>query len=174
MLLKRMSYISLACALIVSLTFLYLPTPWGIPITGQTLALLVTGLILLPLDAFLAVALYLTMGIIGLPVFSGAQSGLGVLCGPTGGYLSSFLLAVSLLSWFNLKKKPLLGTVLFTITVYLFGSLQLSVVTSSTFLEAIKIGMLPFLPGDLLKIYLALKIAKRINYALPKYTSLEQ
>ncbi len=169
-----MSYVSLACALTVALTFIYLPTPWGIPITGQTLALLVTGLILPPLDAFLTVLLYLLMGVIGLPVFSGAQSGFGVLCGPTGGYLSSFLLAVPLLSWFNKKQKPLLGAALFTLTIYFGGCLQLSLVTNSSFLKALKIGMLPFLPGDLLKIYLALSSAKRIRYALPQASNPKQ
>lgn len=169
-----MSFISLACALTVALTFIYLPTPWGIPITGQTLALLITGLILPPLDAFLTVLLYLLMGVIGLPVFSGAQSGFGVLCGPTGGYLSSFLLAVPLLSWLNINKRPLLGTILFTITIYFGGCLQLSLVTASSFLKALKIGMLPFLPGDLFKIHLALSTAKRIKHALPQSSSLKQ
>ncbi len=159
---KRLTYIALCASLIAALTFFCVPTPWGVPITGQTLAVLVTGLLLSPVDAFFAVLLYITMGIIGLPVFSGAKSGIGVLLGPTGGYIYSFLIGVYILSLFAQKNKPIRGSLVFTAIVYLVGSFQLAITTNSTFLHALKIGMLPFLPGDFLKIYLSFVIAKRL------------
>jgi len=159
---KRLTYVAICSALIAALTFLFIPTPWGVPITGQTLAVLVTGLILSPLDSLLAVSLYLLMGIIGLPVFSGLKSGIGVLFGPTGGYLWSFLLGVPILSYFASQQKRLRGALLFTAIVYLFGCFQLGLSTNKSFLVAFKIGMLPFIPGDAIKIWLALIISRRL------------
>jgi len=160
---RKIANIAMFATLICAFTFIYVPTPWGVPITGQTLAILVAGLVLKPKDAALAVSLYLTLGIIGLPVFSGGQSGIGVLFGPTGGYLSSFLLGVLILSWLSAKQKPLLGIILFTIVVYLIGSFQLAIVTNITFLQALKVGMLPFVLGDIIKASLAFVVAKRVS-----------
>jgi biotin transport system substrate-specific component len=64
---------------------------FGVPITVQTLAVLLTGLVLGPVRGGLAVFLYLVLGFVGLPVFSGGASGLQVLAGPTAGYLLSFV-----------------------------------------------------------------------------------
>ncbi|NUO36071.1 MAG: biotin transporter BioY, partial [Dermatophilaceae bacterium] len=66
---------------------------FGVPLTLQTLAVVLTGLVLGPARGALAVALYLLLGFVGLPIFSRGQSGLQVLSGPTAGYLVSFLLA---------------------------------------------------------------------------------
>ena len=68
---------------------------FGVPITLQTLAVMLTGLVLGPLRGGLAVLLYLLLGFVGLPVFSRGQSGLQVLSGPTAGYLVSFLVAAA-------------------------------------------------------------------------------
>ena len=67
----------------------------GVPITLQTLAVMLTGLALGPGRAFAAVGLYLLLGFAGLPIFSGGRSGLGVLAGPSAGYIFGFLLAAT-------------------------------------------------------------------------------
>ena len=69
---------------------------WPVPMTLQSLAVLLAGLCLGPCLGGLAVAAYLLAGAAGLPVFAGTRSGLAVLTGPTGGYLAGFLLAVLL------------------------------------------------------------------------------
>ena len=71
--------------------------PLGVPITLQTLAVMLTGLVLGPGRATAAVLLYLLIGFVGLPVFSRGQSGLQVLAGPTAGYLVSFAVAALVL-----------------------------------------------------------------------------
>lgn len=70
----------------------------SIPVTLQTFFVMLTGLLLPPKDAFLALLLYLLIGIIGIPVFSGYTSGFGALLGPTGGFLLSFPIAAFLIS----------------------------------------------------------------------------
>lgn len=67
----------------------------GVPLTLQSFALLVTGLVLGPVRGFLAAALYLLLGVVGLPVFAEHSSGAAVLTGPTGGYLFSFPVLVA-------------------------------------------------------------------------------
>ena len=67
-----------------------------VPITLQTFGVLLAGAVLGPLRGFLAVLLYLALGLAGLPVFSGGAAGFGVLVGPTAGYLVGFPLAAAL------------------------------------------------------------------------------
>src|SRR6478609_2395324 len=71
----------------------------GVPITLQTLAVILTGLALGPARAFAAVGLYLLLGFAGLPIFSGGRSGLGVLAGPSAGYIIGFLFAATAVGW---------------------------------------------------------------------------
>lgn len=173
MTIRRMAYIALSTALICALTYLYVPTPWGVPITGQTLAVLVAGLTLSPIDGVLTVALYLTMGIIGLPVFSGAKSGVGVLLGPTGGYLWSFLVGIYFVGVFARVNKPILGVIIFTLITYVLGCGQLAVVAQMPLIKAFQVGMLPFIAGDLIKISLSLTISKRLLSGQRTYDSLQ-
>lgn len=69
---------------------------FGVPITLQTFAVMLAGLILGARLGFLSVALYVVVGLVGLPVFSGFNAGFGVLAGPSGGYLLAFPFAAAL------------------------------------------------------------------------------
>lgn len=73
-----------------------IPLPIGVPITLQTLGIVLAGLVLGPVRALASVALWLAVGLVGLPVFSGGAAGVAVLAGPTVGYLLSFPLAAAL------------------------------------------------------------------------------
>ena len=89
-----LSYIAVFAGLVAALSLLPgIPLAAGVPITLQTLAVILTGMILGPGRGAAAVGLYLVAGLAGLPVFSGFRSGLGVLAGPSAGYLLSFPLA---------------------------------------------------------------------------------
>lgn len=72
---------------------------WPVPITGQTLAVLLVGVTLGAVRAGLSLALYAVVGVLGLPVFSQASSGWSVLAGPTGGYIIGFVFAAVLTGW---------------------------------------------------------------------------
>src|SRR5215217_6858047 len=71
----------------------------GVPITLQTLAVMLTGLVLGPGRAFAAVGLYVLLGLAGLPIFSGGRSGLGILAGPSAGYILAFPIAALVVGW---------------------------------------------------------------------------
>jgi biotin transport system substrate-specific component len=124
--LKQVTRIPIFTALIIVSTIVIPPIPlFGIPITLQSLMVMITGMCLIPKEAFMAMLLYLLIGILGFPVFSGYSSGVGILLGPTGGFLWAFPLAACLISFFYRKNHPiyqLLMNVIFgVVLVYLIG-----------------------------------------------------
>lgn len=151
---------------------------FGVPLTLQTLAVVLTGLVLGPARGALAVALYLLLGFVGLPVFSRGQSGLQVLSGPTAGYLVSFLLAaavVGLAARVVVRRTrralwvPLLVAASFVTTVavvHVLGVVGLMVNLKLPLAAAVSAD-LPFLPGDLVKDVVAVLAAVAVHRAFP-------
>lgn len=129
-----------------------------VPITGQTLVVLIAGLVLGKNRAFGAVGLYLLQGIAGMPFFAGGKSGLAALVGPTGGYLIGFLAAaytVGMLSELRFKKSPwqiTITLIIGNILIYLFGLVWLVQYVGEP--QVLRLGFYPFLVGDALKIVL--------------------
>ena len=148
---------SLVTALAAQLEF---RVPWSpVPITGQTFAVLLSGAVLGARRAFLAQLLYLVEGACGLPVFAGGAFGLVKFAGPTGGYLLAFPFAAAVTGalaergwdrhFFTMLAAMLLGSSV----IFASGLAVLSrFVPADQLLGA---GLLPFLPGDLIKSSLA-------------------
>ncbi len=132
-----------------------------VPITGQTLAVLLVGMVLGSRRGGLALAAYLGEGLAGLPVFAEAKSGIATLLGPTGGYLVGFIAAawlVGLLAERGFDRslfKTFLAMVVGNLVIYGFGLAWLSTFSfvSGFVGEAglLSLGMFPFLVGDALK-----------------------
>ena len=138
-----------------------IPLPFTpVPITGQTFAVLMTGLLLGSRRAALALALYLLEGTFGLPFFAGGAGGYVKLLGPTGGYLWSYPVAAfltGLLAERGWERRPhgaALAMALGSLIVLTCGSLWLSFFVGGV-AQGFQKGMLPFLPGDSVKIALA-------------------
>jgi len=144
-----------------------------VPVTLQTLFLYLAGSLLGGSLGALSQLIYLVLGVIGLPVFSGGKAGLGVFLGPTGGYLIGFVAGAfvtgKIVRW---RDNPGLVWVVFamlagTAAVYALGVLQLVLVGRLPVEKAAAVGVLPFLPGDALKIAAAsvitLKVRDRIR-----------
>jgi len=130
-----------------------------VPITAQTFAVLLSGAVLGARRAFLAQALYLAEGAMGLPVFAGGSAGALVFAGPTAGYLAAFPLAAALTGtlaergWDRRFFPMLVAILLGSGTILALGLAGLArFVPARGLLEA---GLLPFLPGDLVKASLA-------------------
>ena len=91
--LNRMLKVSILVSMLIMLVYVMPPVlmPFsGIPITLQTLMIIVIGLLLSPIEALIAVLIYVLLGAIGLPVFSGGRGGIDVILGPTGGFIVGF------------------------------------------------------------------------------------
>ncbi len=82
-----MVQIALCTALICVSAQLAIPLPIGVPFTLQVLMVMLTALILKPLYSVISLLLYVLLGVVGLPVFSGAKSGIGTILSPTGGFI---------------------------------------------------------------------------------------
>ena len=132
---------------------------YPVPVTGQTLVVLLIGMTYGPRLGGITVAAYLFEGALGLPVFAGGAAGVAVLMGPTAGYLFGFLLAAIAMGY--LAERGMGRTVVSTIAamvigncvIYLCGALWLA--NFIGFGQAIAAGVLPFLYGDALKLVVA-------------------
>ncbi len=130
-----------------------------VPITGQTFAVLLMGSAYGARRSFLTTALYLLVGVIGLPVFAAGASGATILFGASAGYLFGFIPAASLVGFLNEKfgsqsvAKNVVFIALGSVVVFIFGAGFLSFTLGIK--KAFMLGVLPFLPGDAIKILLA-------------------
>jgi len=151
---------SLAVALAAQVSVPFPGSP--VPVTGQTLAILLVGFTLGARRAAAALGLYLLEGFAGLPVFAGGAAGAGVLVGPTGGYLLAFPLAAFVAGALASDRSSALRIVVASVvshSVIFAGGLAwlARFVPAGALLAA---GLLPFLPGEAIKIGAALGILR--------------
>ena len=169
----QMTLIGLATAILCILSPFSLLLPFSpVPISLGTLAIYFVIMILGRKNGFFSVLLYILLGFVGLPVFTGFTGGAGKLLGPTGGYIIGYLV-MPLVSGFFSDKWPgkflqnFLGMSLGTAICYSLGTLWLSYQADLTFSATISIAVLPFLPVDLIKlllgVFLGLQTKKRLK-----------
>lgn len=165
---RDLSYISLFATLIAVSGYITIPLPFStVPVTAQTLAVMLAGCLLPIGHAAASVLVFLLMGAIGLPVFSGGAAGLGVIAGKTGGYLIGFLFGAAVIAALKGKKPGFLRLLTVNaiggiLVVYLFGVLWLNFVTGIGFQKAVIFGALPFIPGDIVKIVVAALVSGKL------------
>ena len=146
----------------ISITIPLLPL---VPFTLQTLFILLAAVVM-KRYAILPVALYALLGVCNLPVFHNGTAGIGVLLGPTGGFIIGFIPA-ALIAGILLEKdfrfSGIAAIAVASIIIYALGTAWLSVSTGMPFVAAAMIGVIPFSPGDMIKGAAALVIGKRIS-----------
>jgi biotin transport system substrate-specific component len=134
---------------------------YPVPLTMQTLAVLLVGGALGPALGVSAVAGYLALGALGAPIFHGGLGGVLVLAGPTGGYLAGFLPAVFVIGWAArgarigspVKRLSILaaGALAASAAIYVYGLPWLSLSAGLDLERTLAVGLVPFVLGDLLK-----------------------
>ena len=169
-----MTTIGLMTALICIIAPFSIPIPVSpVPISLTNFVIFIIVCVLGTKDATICVILYLLLGAAGLPVFSSFSGGLAKLAGPTGGYLAGFIL-LALIQGFFLERFPdkkyaaLLGMIVGMAVCYAFGTAWLAVQTSQSFIAALPIGVLPYLPGDAVKIIVAAIAGPKLRAAVKK------
>ena len=174
--LRDLSRIAIFAAIIAALTLPgELPLATGVPITLQTLGVMLAGVVLGAYRGSLAVAWYVVLGLIGLPILSGHTGGFSVLAGPTAGFLLGFipgafvtgLIAHSAKSKFSLVR-VILGSIVGGIgVIYAIGipvmaaNLKVDLVTATGYVSV-------YLIGDAVKVVLTAVIAFALFRAYPK------
>ncbi|MBD8013071.1 biotin transporter BioY [Microbacterium sp. Re1] len=165
--------IAVFAALVIVLGTVMVPLPSGVPITGQTLGVMLAGLVLGARRAPLSVLLMLALAAIGLPVLAGGRGGLGAFVGPTAGYMAGWVVGAVVIgliahsgrfTWWRAATGSLVGGI---IVVYLFGIPVQAAVTGVP-LDLTALSTVAFLPGDLIKATLATVLAVALHRAYPR------
>lgn len=171
-----------ACALMAALMCVLGPmsVPIGvIPVTLTNLVICLSVVILGMKGAALSTLVYLLLGAVGMPVFSGFAGGLAKLVGPTGGFLVGFLPLALIAGYFVDKSDrkivpSILGLILGTAVLYLLGTIWFCIQAKSNVGHALSVCVFPFIPFDLAKIVIAYFFGKIIRAALEKSNLLPQ
>ncbi len=165
--LRMTVYASLFAALIAAGSYIAIPAG-PVPIVLQNFFVMLAGLLLGRRWASMSVFIYLLAGSLGLPVFAGGAAGIGRVMGPTGGYLMGYLPAAFLIAVISEKGRgrvpaDVLAMICGSAVVYAAGAGWLKLVAGLGWKEAAVAGVLPFLPGDALKIAAAVPVVKSLR-----------
>ncbi len=169
---KELTKIALFSALLVICSWISIPF-WPVSFTMQSFALFLAAALLGAKKSVLVVLLYTALGVLGLPVFSGGQAGVGVLFGPTGGYIAGFFVASLISGKLAERSKKSIASLyaamfLGLLLIYVSGIIWYLILylpkgMESSFWGVISTLVLPFLVPDILKITLSVFVARRIE-----------
>ncbi len=175
---RTIAQIALYAALIAALGLLpkfAIPIAGGIPITAQSLGVMLAGVMLGPVRGAIALLLFLLVVALGLPLLAGGRGGIGVFMGPSVGFLVGFPFAAFTCGLIMklLKNSPVLPAAWFSAAVggiailYVFGIAGMAWKMDTTVMQAASV-MVVFLPGDMLKVLLAGLIAQTVWRGMPQ------
>lgn len=202
---KKLTMSALFAALICAGCFIQIPLPGGVPIVIQDMMAMLSGLLLGPIFGGLAVLIFLLLGTIGLPVFTG-KAGLHVLlAGPTSGFLWGYFFAAviggTILAFFELTQKSVsdksgqdeasrepqakksrasniarlaiitLAALVATITAFACGVAGGIIVMHFSLEKALPLYVLPFIPGNLIKLVFMVLLTKKFRPTILAYTN---
>jgi biotin transport system substrate-specific component len=171
---RALCKMALCAAILCVASYISFPLPFTpVIVSGQTLAVNLLALILSPAQAGATVAVYILLGLIGLPVFAGGGSGIGSLIGPYSGYIYGFLAAAVLISLLKGQKPNLVRWLTVTIgvgipVIDLGGMASLMLVNKMTVGGAFLAGAVPFFIGDIFKCVVACLAAVALEKAMKR------
>lgn len=171
---KSLTHIALFTALIAVLGLVpSIMLSTGVPISAQSLGIILCGTVLGSRKGALAVLLFLALTAVGLPLLAGGRGGLGVFASPSVGYLIGFPIAAFIAGLTVERTTMAVGIAALAgafvggiIALHIFGIIGLSIMLDKTLLQAAALD-LPFLPGDLIKVGLAALITHTIARMRP-------
>lgn len=191
--------VALFAAFICAGSFIHIPLPGGVPVAIQDMMAMLAGLLLGPLYGGLSVLLFLVLGCVGLPVFTGKAGIHVIIVGPTGGFLVGYLFGAIVGGLFlqialreksaageataggsvpganaksHLAKKIILATIaalLATIVVFAIGIAGFMRIVSGGISKALTAAVIPFIPGNVLKIVVMVPLTVRFRPILKNY-----
>ncbi len=171
---KQMALIGLMTAVICVIApfSLYIPVS-PVPISLGTMAIYFVVTVLGMKRGTVSVALYILLGLVGLPIFTGFAGGVGKALGPTGGYIFGYLFLALIFGFFvdhwGCRLIPnIAGAVLGTVVMYFFGTVWLQYQAHMTFTAALWAAVIPYIPGDIVKLALAVYVGIQLRKRLVK------
>jgi len=186
---RSLVYIALFSALFIVFSALQLKLAISpVPITLQTLAVILSGMFLKPRNAFISVVIVIVLGLIGLPVFGG-KSGLAHLLGPTGGFLIYFPIGALIISYITnwaakntaLQTNKALKAIFFLLIYFVFSSIMAYIVGVPWFMQVLDVGLqkalslacYPYIIGDIIKSIVAVIIMLVLTPTIIKIRSVQ-
>lgn len=172
---RDITHIGMFTALTATGAFITIPIG-PVPITLQSLFVLLSGIILGSKKGMLSQVVYLLLGLMGLPIFAGFSGGLGQLVKPSAGFLFGFISAAYYTGKFSEKKGTtknlsiavITGTVvMYAIGIpYMYYVLNIILAKNLNIVQVLNMGMLLFIPGDAIKAVIAVFIGKKLKNRL--------
>lgn len=166
---KVIVFTALFAALIAACAFISIPVPGTpIPIVLQNMMVVLSGMLLGPVLGSASTVLFILAGILGLPVFSGGTGGIAKIMGPTGGFIIGYaiaaLVAGLILGRPRLDGKKHIARIIIAavcgfVVMYIPGVLHFMNSLEKTFSETMALCVIPYIPGDLIKMVLCILIA---------------
>lgn len=179
---KKSVYVSLFAAFIAVGSFIQIPLPLGLPIVIQDMMAVLAGFLLGPLYGSFSVLLFLILGSIGLPVFTGKAGIQVIFQGLSGGFLLGYLGAAIIAGFFGLildkvtnTKKILpwititLGSLFAFVVIFALGLFQFIRIGNMSLGKAFFAVVIPYIPGTIIKILIIVPLAKRFRPILKNY-----
>ena len=174
--LRELCKISIFAAIIAICAQISIPMPYGVPMTLQTFAIPLAGVVLGAKSGTIATLIYILLGFIGLPVFAGFTGGIGMVFGRTGGFILAFpLMALTAgigASFKGSKKQKLAWLLLWlligAILLYTVGLLVFYLVTSIPIRVAFGLVVVPFIPTEIIKIILVATLGGLLKQRLSR------
>ena len=172
---RDLAYIALFAAITAVLGLIPAIAVGPVPITAQTLGVMLAGSVLGARRGFLSQVLFLVLVAIGLPLLASGSGGLAVFAGPTAGYLFAWPVAAFVTGWitervwgrYNLAWAILANVVGGIVVIYLVGVPVLAAVADLSLWAAVVAGAAPFLVGDLVKAVVAALVAVQVRRSYP-------
>jgi len=170
---QELTEMSLMVAVLCILSPIVFPLPFSpVPISLGMFAVYITIFVLGQKKSLICLCIYMLLGMVGLPVFSGFSAGIGKVVGSTGGYLIGYFLLAWVSGWFLEKydgnrKMQCTGFVLGTLFCYAVGTAWLAFQTNSSLYQALFMGVIPFLPADCIKLILAFFVGSELRKRIP-------
>ncbi|ONI40886.1 hypothetical protein AN639_12835 [Candidatus Epulonipiscium fishelsonii] len=163
---RDLTLCALFAAMIAVLAQVSIPFPGGVPLTMQTLAVSLCGIILGPKLGAISVSIYVCLGAIGLPVFANLSGGLQTIVGSTGGFIISFPIMAYVIGKISQNQKNQFivfgSTVLASLINYTIGTIQFSLVTGTSIAMSIVYCVAPFVITGLVKSAIATIIGMKL------------
>lgn len=162
----EMTRLALLIAMNCVSAYMIIPLPFSLsPLALQTMIVNLVAFLLTPKQAFITMFVYILIGLIGVPVFTGGTAGPAKMFGPTGGYIWGFMIAAALIAWlkgrtYSFKRYAAVGICVGIPVIYVFGALQLKFLTQMNWEAVLLTGVLPFIPMDIVKCLAAAVIAR--------------
>lgn len=177
---RTIVFTALMTAVICILAPFAIPLTGGVPISMATLAIMLAGTVLGPRWGSLSTALYIVIGAIGLPVYANYTSGFANLAGPTGGFLIGYLPLVFCVGFgyrtFGRARTGVSKTVVLILSIlvgesllYTLGTLWFMFVGQTSLVSALIWCVIPFIPGDIVKIIAVVVLTPILERTLPEY-----